>query len=62
VIGAASIWVGKTMQCAGLNFLYSCGPVGLFDSCAMYWFVFVCDKVVPMTLFSDCNIVVFYLE
>jgi hypothetical protein len=53
-------WVGKTVQCAALNFVYSCGPVGLFDDCAMCWFVFVCDEVVPMTLSSDCNIVVSY--
>jgi hypothetical protein len=62
VIGAASTRVRKTVQCAGLNFVYSCGPVGLFDDCAMCWFVFVCDEVVPITLSSDCNIVVFYLE
>jgi len=51
-----------TVQCAGLNFVYSCGPMSLFDDCAMCWFFFVCDVVVPMTLSSDCNIVVFYLE
>jgi hypothetical protein len=62
MISATSIWVGKIVQCTGLNFVYSCGPVGLFDDYAMCWFVFVCDEVVPMTLFSDCNIVVFYLE
>jgi hypothetical protein len=50
------------VQCVALNFVYSCGPVGLFDDCAMCWFVFVCDEVVPMTLSSDCNILVFYLE
>jgi hypothetical protein len=41
-----------TVQCVGLNFVYSCGPVGLFDDCAMCWFVFVCDEVVLMTLNS----------
>jgi len=44
------------------EFCILCGPVGLFDDCVMCWFVFVCDEVVPMTLSSDCNIVVFYLE
>jgi hypothetical protein len=37
VIGAVSTWVGKTVQCPGLNFVYSCGPVGLFDDRAMCW-------------------------
>jgi hypothetical protein len=67
LFGVCCDWCCKHMgreDCAMCwsEFCILCGPVGLFDDCVMCWFVFVCDEVVPMTLSSDCNIVVFYLE